>query len=240
MGLWPVAFVLSGFCVLSPLAWADSFFSAFAAVNVGDGFGDIVCTTGLQGGARKSAATANLTECPLFGGSGKAAVSMSLGTASVSASGPLPDFPHSVTGAGAWFVDTGTISGNGFLSLSGSVSGGDGALNVFLFSGDSTLATACVEFPSSNPFCARPSWSASVHVTDGMPLGIKLTISCDALAGTDCVFADPITLNLSPGVVFHSSFPGFLTGSTPEPGTLALLGSGVLGLAGVIRRKLSV
>lgn len=238
MGLWSVAFVLSGFCVLSPLAWGD-FFATFAQVNVGD-FGAIVCTTGLQGGARKSSAKAALDagDC-LDGGTGSATVSLVSGDASVRATGP--DFSGGVTSAGASFIDTGTISGNGFLGLSGSASGASGVLNVDIFSGDSNLAAACVQFPSSNPFCpARPSWSATARVTDGMPLEVKLTISCDAPAGTDCALADPITLTLSPGVVFNSSFPGFLRGSTPEPGTLALLGSGVLGLAGVARRKLKL
>ena len=34
--------------------------------------------------------------------------------------------------------------------------------------------------------------------------------------------------------------PGFESGATPEPATLLLLGSGVLGLAGVVRRKINL
>ena len=36
----------------------------------------------------------------------------------------------------------------------------------------------------------------------------------------------------------YTQFGGFVDGTAPEPGSLVLLGSGVLGLAGVVRRKL--
>jgi hypothetical protein len=43
-----------------------------------------------------------------------------------------------------------------------------------------------------------------------------------------------------PGWTFTSASGDFLlASSTPEPSTLLMLGSGVLGLAGVIRRKLN-
>jgi hypothetical protein len=233
-----VAFVLSGFCVPSPVAWADSLpFFAIARIDVDQG-GGRVCGP-QEGGPGHGSATAILNAGDCFaGGTGKAAVSMGLGTASVSATGPnLPGF---ATVAGATFDDPGTISGNGFLSLTGSVSGTAGVLNVELISGDSTVAAACVDFPSGAPDCiAGPSWSIkSLHVTNGMQLAISLSIDCGAVPGTGCTLEDPLTLTLSPGVVFHSSFPGFLTGSTPEPPSLLMLWSGVLGLAGVMRRKL--
>jgi PEP-CTERM motif len=40
------------------------------------------------------------------------------------------------------------------------------------------------------------------------------------------------------GTFPYTDFNGYVYGNTPEPGSLILLGSGVLGLAGVVRRKL--
>jgi PEP-CTERM motif len=40
------------------------------------------------------------------------------------------------------------------------------------------------------------------------------------------------------GAFAYTDFNGYVYGNTPEPGSLILLGSGALGLAGVLRRKL--
>ena len=48
-----------------------------------------------------------------------------------------------------------------------------------------------------------------------------------------------ITDNRNPGVS-AALVAGVTVDSTPEPGTLILFGSGIVGLAGIIRRKLNV
>jgi hypothetical protein len=51
-------------------------------------------------------------------------------------------------------------------------------------------------------------------------------------------YAFTITADHMPGVAETFDLAGLDLARTPEPGTLVLLGSGILGLAGVIRRKL--
>ena len=57
------------------------------------------------------------------------------------------------------------------------------------------------------------------------------------LSGQGTVFAFAEERDMNGPVLFVDSF--FYEFQTPEPGTLALFGSGVVGLAGLMRRKLS-
>jgi PEP-CTERM motif len=52
------------------------------------------------------------------------------------------------------------------------------------------------------------------------------------------VYATPLFLTSADDSTFGSSFS--ITAETPEPGTLTLLGTGILGLAGMARRKLFI
>jgi hypothetical protein len=55
----------------------------------------------------------------------------------------------------------------------------------------------------------------------------------------ECSSADTACLNFGDGVAINSFSITSATTPVPEPGSLILLGSGLLGLAGAIRRKLS-
>jgi PEP-CTERM motif len=58
--------------------------------------------------------------------------------------------------------------------------------------------------------------------------------------GCGDVFTGTGTTNLGVGDAFWGPNFGWTTTATPEPGSLMLLGTGVLGLAGVIRRKINL
>jgi hypothetical protein len=139
--------------------------------------------------------------------------------------GMLDSHPVSIWDANGGLIASSTItSGSGFFTthfLYNPIS------TVTLFAGHTYEITGVSG--SDNYAYGDTGWTLFAPVTY---IGYNYCLSCgDVFTGTG-------TTNLGVGDAFWG--PNFGWTPTPEPGTLAMLGTGVLGLAGVIRRKIKM
>jgi hypothetical protein len=167
------------------------------------------------------------------------------------------DFSYS---GSAYYVG-GMVTGNGSFTFSYTPGGSTGTLTDFSFTdtftggteGDSTFTYSGLGDVAGSAITLIPSTPGAFA---------QVSINTEYLAGTNAGFGPvDFVLNDSAGTVFdstggsNSGAPDFLGGfsdgdgtvdaapptapsSTPEPSSLALLSTGLLGLAGVVRHRL--
>lgn len=151
-----------------------------------------------------------------------------------------------------WDVDTGSYAGSISWWITGDINGSPDFTNI-LASGSTNVnrvATGnCVFFGceyenswdiSPLGLAAGVTYHLALHNGDVANNGRaefywETTSNFDSQAGLEC--------NLQNGACYSNWFNNgqehafYLTGTTPEPGALVMLGSGIVGLAGVLRRR---
>jgi len=116
----------------------------------------------------------------------------------------------------------GTLAGGGSFVITGN--GSNGVTNGVLFSGT---------------FDSGATWSYTT-----LKNGTHNYTLTGTLTGSNGVVGTTVQLTVNTGKGFFNGSAALESGDTsltvPEPGTLSLLGTGLIGLAGAIRRKLSL
>lgn len=162
--------------------------------------------------------------------SGSMLTSVSGGPCSSLCSGNLGSVTFT-TGAlsGGTLAAGGTFGAGGTLIVTGN--GTNGVPSGVLFEGTFTSATWTVNtLPGGNDVFSFTGTIEGTGAFAGMP---AFTIQ-----GSKIVHGNPFAAGGSGSVKWASG--DTTVGAVPEPGTLSLLGTGVLGIAGVLRRKLRV
>jgi hypothetical protein len=228
------------FFALAPIASADTAFQTIANASIGlNGSQGAACNQN-AGGPSQTAASAS---CAAGGASASGSVSMISGGSTVAATDNGIDTP--ADGSVGWVVG-GTVAGSGRITLSDSgiawtTSGRDpgGVLTLEISDPTATNSNSVCDSTSGAAFCPTShSVSTTLVVSNGDQVYLSFGMTCGAALTASCTMSDAITLTLS-GVTLTTGVPDFLSGPSspaPEPGTLPLFGTGLVGLGLLVKR----
>jgi hypothetical protein len=82
-----------------------------------------------------------------------------------------------------------------------------------------------------------PAFTSLSLISSSFTAGLTSSLSGDVLTITTAELGSPVT-SAPPGTYSAEFAVGSVTPTTPEPGSFALLGTGILGLCGLVRRRM--
>jgi PEP-CTERM motif-containing protein len=152
----------------------------------------------------------------------------------------LPAAAHAdsftLTGSGGGFSGSATLAAsnnnNGSFTITG-ISGAGNATGISLLAPGGFAGNDNLLFPSASSVLDAKGFAFSDTVGN---TSFKVDVAAAAGGGYQASFLD----NDGNGATLPVTFSLARVGATPEPGSWILMGTGVLGLAGLMRRKISL
>jgi hypothetical protein len=140
-----------------------------------------------------------------------------------------------ITGNDLGGVSFGTGALSGSLTLGGTFAGGTGTWFTITGNGTNGVPNGTL---FTGTFDGPVTWSLVTLAN-----GTHNYILSGALTGTNGSFGATVQLTINTGTGYFNGITTISSGDTnitsvPEPGSLSLLGTGLIGLAGLVRRKL--
>jgi hypothetical protein len=169
---------------------------------------------------------------------------LSTPTNSYITTGPIGSTLTSVTGYNGGGTITGSNLGTIVFTTGDRISGGMG--NATFAAGGSIVITANGSGGLPAGVLFTGTFTSTSTLAQGMKNGLYFYTVSGSISGTfsngQTVSGQAFTLSVSTKQPFHGTI-GISSGNvnvlvTPEPGTLSLLGTGLIGLAGAVRKKL--